>query len=110
MCGRFAFYSAHEAIVRLFQVPDAPEVEPHYNIAPTQYVATVRADSNGGRKLSMLYWGLVPWWSKEKDGAARCMNARGESGRDKPAFREAYRQRRCPVLAHGERKGVAHDT
>jgi len=42
MCGRFAFYSPHEAIVGLFHVDEAPQVEPHYNIAPTQYIAAVR--------------------------------------------------------------------
>jgi putative SOS response-associated peptidase YedK len=102
VCGRFAFYSAHEAIVRLFQLGgDAPEVEPHYNIAPAQYVAAVRVNPDGGRKLSMLYWGLVPWWSKQKGSAARLINARAETVCDKPAFREAYRQRRCLVLADG---------
>jgi len=101
MCGRFAFYSPHEAIVRLFHVDEAPEVEPHYNIAPTQYIAAVRADRDDRRKLSMLYWGLVPWWSKEKAGAAKLINARAETVRDKPSFRDAYRRRRCLVLADG---------
>ena len=53
MCGRFAFYSPHEAVVRLFGLPDAPEVEPRWNIAPTQFVATVR-ESGGPRELAML--------------------------------------------------------
>jgi putative SOS response-associated peptidase YedK len=45
MCGRFAFYSPHEAIVRLFQLPeDTPDIEPRYNIAPTLYVPAVRED------------------------------------------------------------------
>jgi putative SOS response-associated peptidase YedK len=101
MCGRFAFYSPHEAIVRLFRVDDAPQVEPHYNIAPTQYIAAVRADRDGRRRLSMLHWGLVPWWSKEKSGAAKLINARAETVRDKPSFRDAYRARRCLVLADG---------
>ena len=42
MCGRFAFYSPHEAIARLFGLPAAADVEPRWNIAPTQFVATVR--------------------------------------------------------------------
>ena len=101
MCGRFAFYSPHEAIVRLFHVDEAPQVEPHYNIAPTQYIAAVRADRDGRRKLSMLHWGLIPWWSKEKSGAAKLINARAETVRDKPSFRDAYRMRRCLILADG---------
>jgi putative SOS response-associated peptidase YedK len=102
MCGRFAFYSAHEAIVRLFRLlSDAPEVEPHYNIAPTQYVAAVRLGRDGERKLSMVYWGLVPSWAKDKSIGARMINARAETLRDKPAFRSAYERRRCLVLADG---------
>jgi putative SOS response-associated peptidase YedK len=42
MCGRFAFYSPHEAVVRLFGVASAPEIEPRWNIAPTRFIATVR--------------------------------------------------------------------
>lgn len=101
MCGRFAFYSPHEAVVRLFGVAEAMPVEARYNIAPTQSVAAVRAGQYGARRLAMLYWGLVPSWSKEKAIGARMINARGETLREKPSFRNAYRRRRCLVLADG---------
>jgi len=104
MCGRFAFYSPHEAVVRLFGLPDdVPPIEPRYNIAPTQYVAAVRAfgDAADARSLAMLYWGLVPGWAKEKSVGARMINARGETLREKPSFRAAFRRRRCLVLADG---------
>lgn len=103
MCGRFAFYSPHEAVVRLFGLPqDTPAVDPRYNIAPTQFVAAVRAPGDGGaRALAMLYWGLVPGWAKEKSIGARLINARAETLREKPSFRGAYQRRRCLVLADG---------
>ncbi len=101
MCGRFAFYSPHEAVVRLFGVPGAPQVEPRYNIAPTQFIAAVRADQAGDRSLAMLYWGLVPSWAREKSIGARMINARAETLGDKPSFRSAYKRRRCLVLADG---------
>jgi putative SOS response-associated peptidase YedK len=102
MCGRFAFYSPHESVVRIFGLDaDAPDVEPHYNIAPTQYVAAVLGDEAGRRRLAMLYWGLVPWWARDKSIGARMINARAETLQEKPAFREAYRERRCLVLADG---------
>jgi putative SOS response-associated peptidase YedK len=101
MCGRFAFYSPHEAVTRLFGVAAAPEVEPRYNIAPTQYIATVRADEQGDRGLAMLYWGLVPSWAKEKSIGARMINARAETVAQKPSFRSAFKRRRCLVLADG---------
>jgi putative SOS response-associated peptidase YedK len=100
MCGRFAFYSPHEAVTRLFGVADAPEVEPRYNIAPTQFVAAVR-ETGGPREVAMLYWGLVPSWAKEKSIGARMINARSETLAEKPSFRNAYKRRRCLVLADG---------
>jgi len=100
MCGRFAFYSPHEAVIRLFGVAAAPDVEPRWNIAPTQYVATVRA-AGGPREVAMLYWGLVPSWAKEKAIGARMINARSETLTEKPSFRNAFRRRRCLILADG---------
>jgi putative SOS response-associated peptidase YedK len=100
MCGRFAFYSPREAVVRLFGLPAAPEVEPRWNIAPTQFVATIR-EPGGPRELAMLYWGLVPSWAKEKAIGARMINARSETLTEKPSFRNAFRRRRCLILADG---------
>src|SRR5512140_2561947 len=104
MCGRFAFYSPHEAVVRLFGVAaDAPGIEPRYNIAPTTYVPAVRvlADDPQTRRLGLLYWGLVPSWAKDRSMGARMNNARAETLREKPSFRNAYQKRRCLVLADG---------
>jgi putative SOS response-associated peptidase YedK len=102
MCGRFAFFSAHEAVVQLFGLPaDTPQFESRYNIAPTQFVPVVRVDHEGIRRLALLYWGLVPHWAKEKSIGARMINARAETLGEKPSFRVAYRRRRCLVLASG---------
>ena len=104
MCGRFAFYSPHEAIVRLFGLPDyMPEIEPRYNIAPTMFVPAVReeGDAAATRRLAMLYWGLVPFWAKDKSVGARMINARSETLREKSAYKEAYRRRRALVAADG---------
>jgi putative SOS response-associated peptidase YedK len=101
MCGRYAFFSPHEAVARLFGVVNAAPIEPRYNIAPTQFVPVVRCDDAGVRRLAMLYWGLIPFWAKEKSIGARMINARSETVAEKPAFRAAYRKRRCLILADG---------
>lgn len=102
MCGRFAFFSSHEAMLRVFGLPpQSPEVAPRWNIAPTQPVPAVRAGPQGQRRLSMLHWGLVPSWAKERAIGARMINARAETVAEKPAFRSAWKQRRCLVLADG---------
>ena len=101
MCGRFAFYSPSEATAALFGVNASQEVEPRYNIAPTQYIAAVRNSEQDGRELSMLRWGLIPSWAKDPSIGNRMINARAETVAEKPAYRAAYSRRRCLVLADG---------
>jgi putative SOS response-associated peptidase YedK len=109
MCGRFAFYSPREAVVRLFGLPgDTPGIEPHYNVSPGTHIPVVREwpapqapDVAAARRLALLYWGLVPVWAREKSIGARMTNARSETLREKPAFRNAYRRRRGLVPADG---------
>jgi len=101
MCGRFAFYSPSEATAALFGASGSLDVKPRYNIAPTQDVAAICLDEDGGRKLKSLHWGLVPSWAKDPSIGNRMINARAETVAEKPSFRAAYRRRRCLVLADG---------
>jgi putative SOS response-associated peptidase YedK len=54
-----------------------------------------------GRELAMLRWGLVPFWAKDLKIGYRTINARAETVASKPAFRAAFRQRRCLIPADG---------
>jgi putative SOS response-associated peptidase YedK len=101
VCGRFAFYSPAEATAALFGASTSADVKPRYNIAPTQDIAAVRDDDRGGRELVMLRWGLVPFWAKDASIGNRMINARAETVAEKPAYRAAFRHRRCVVLADG---------
>lgn len=101
MCGRFAFYSPGEATAALFGARGALPVAARYNIAPTQFVAAIRNGEDGSRELAMLRWGLVPFWAGNSSIGHRMINARAETVAGKPAFRAAYRHRRCLVLADG---------
>jgi len=101
MCGRFAFYSPSEAAAALFGVDSALPVEPRYNVAPTQHVAAIRETDEHARELVMLRWGLVPFWARDPSIGSRMINARAETVAEKPAYRAAYRHRRCLVLADG---------
>jgi putative SOS response-associated peptidase YedK len=101
MCGRFAFYSPSEATAALFGASSSVEVEPRYNIAPTQYVAAVREDEQSNREVVMFRWGLVPFWAKDPSIGNRMINARAETVAEKPSFRNAYKKRRCLILADG---------
>ena len=102
MCGRFAFYSPAEATAALFGATGTYDPGPRYNIAPTQDLAAVRGrDGGDGRELVALRWGLVPFWANDPALGNRMINARAETVAEKPAYRAAYRRRRCLVLADG---------
>jgi putative SOS response-associated peptidase YedK len=75
---------------------------PRYNIAPTQEIVVVRVDPSSGRRTaSTMRWGLIPSWSKEGTKGRPMINARAETLAEKPAFRTAYRCRRCLIPADG---------
>jgi len=102
MCGRFTLRTPLRLVAEAFDVSWLEELPPHYNIAPTQQVPVVRFNSQRGcRELAMLHWGLIPPWAEDPSVASRMINARAETLADKPAFREAYRARRCLVVADG---------
>jgi putative SOS response-associated peptidase YedK len=100
MCGRFTLRTPNQIIAEEFMLTADPQLAFKFNIAPTTDVAVVRAD-DGGRVLSEMRWGLVPFWADDLSIGARMINARGETVAEKPSFRAAYRQRRCLVLADG---------
>ena len=77
------------------------EIQPRYNIAPTQYIAAIREGADKERELVMLRWGLVPFWAKDPSIGNRMINARAETVAEKPSYRAAFRHRRCVVLADG---------
>ena len=101
MCGRFAFYSPSEAAAALFGASGSVDLPPRYNIAPTQYVAAIRNAEGDARELVTLRWGLVPFWAKDPAIGNRMINARAETVAEKPSYRNAYKHRRCLVLADG---------
>ncbi len=99
MCGRFVSASPPDEIARYFgAVPPETTLEENYNVAPTNDVYAVRADA-GHRSIALLRWGLIPSWAKEIKIGSRMINARSETVATKPAFRSAYKRRRCLVPA-----------
>lgn len=101
MCGRFTLSQSAEAIASVFQLNQVPTIEPRYNIAPTQPVATVLQTSAHERQFQLLRWGLIPAWAKDATMGSRLINARAETVAEKPSFRSAFRHRRCLVIADG---------
>ena len=108
MCGRYDLSDNPAAIRAKFMVPVVPDFAPNPDFRPTNTAPVVRrSHASGEREVAMLRWGLVPMWAKELKFGARCINARAETLASTPAFRVAYRKRRClvPVNAFFEWTG-----
>ncbi len=100
MCGRYTLFVDPADLQVLFpEVVIPEELSPRYNIAPGQPVAVI-ANNDPGR-IVFFRWGLVPSWAQDPAIGNRMINARAETLAQKPAFRAAYRSRRCLVLADG---------
>ena len=100
MCGRFTLHHESEDIAERFAVEQTLlELAPRYNVAPSQPVAAVVQRES--RQLLEYKWGLVPFWAKEPAIGNRMINARAESLADKPAFKNAFRTRRCVIPTSG---------
>jgi putative SOS response-associated peptidase YedK len=94
--------SAPELLARHFDLEEPPALAPRFNIAPAQPVATICASpARGARVLELRRWGLIPHWAKDPSLGNRMINARAETVAEKPAFRDAFRLRRCLVPADG---------
>ncbi|MGD0982372.1 MAG: SOS response-associated peptidase [Acidimicrobiales bacterium] len=105
MCGRFVASRPVEEIARLLDVGKIevpPELlVPRWNIAPQAIVlaVTVMQEDPALRRLSAFRWGLVPWWAKDPSIGARAFNAKAETVKEKPMFRNAIERQRCIVPA-----------
>ncbi len=101
MCGRYFLHATADRLTELFGEMPMPLLEPRYNIAPTQPIPIVREAAAGRREMVLVRWGLVPGWSKGPDHRFSMINARVETVAQKPAYRNAFRYRRCLIPADG---------
>ena len=116
MCGRFVSARKRLELLEKFAAERdsvGEDRNPDYNVAPTKRIYAVREYGRGGqggsaaplgeteRELRLVRWGLVPPWAKDTKGGARMINARAETVAVKPAFRSAFKRRRCIIPADG---------
>lgn len=122
MCGRYTLLAEPQELEAEFGVIGPVGFSPRFNIAPSQQVPIVRlvgvaapasmavvrlaeqgGSSSGGasRRLDILRWGLIPHWAKDAKFGYHTINARAETVASQPAFRDAFRKRRCIVPANG---------
>ena len=108
MCGRFVITSPPAALRQIFGYVEQPNFPPRYNVAPTQPIPVVMLE-NGGRHFRLMRWGLVPAWVKDPRKFSLVINARSETVREKPAFKNAIKRRR-PTMPLRRRAGKLTDT
>jgi putative SOS response-associated peptidase YedK len=99
MCSRFSNTKAppkfEQSIEIVFRFA---LLAPRFNIAPTQS-APVMIMENRRVIFTAMRWGLIPHWAKEMPVGNQLVNARVETLREKPSFRQALEQRRCLIPA-----------
>ncbi|CAG0954636.1 SOS response-associated protein YedK [Gammaproteobacteria bacterium] len=101
MCGRFIIKSDLEQIQLAFSIDQVEaQVQPSYNIAPTQSIVTV-AQRDGQNVLENMRWGLIPVWAKDMSIGSKMINARAESVAEKASFKRPLKSRRCLIVADG---------
>jgi putative SOS response-associated peptidase YedK len=101
MCGRFSqaeIAALDREVLRILEA--LPDLPPRYNVAPSQEAAVLRYGTPGNT-LAALRWGLVPSWARDPKIGYRTINARAETLRDKPAFRDSFAARRCVIPVDG---------
>ena len=101
MCGRFSLNETPRKLVEHFDLTGELDFSPSWNIAPSARICTITADSDGGRRLHKMRWGLIPSWAKDASIGNKLANARGETVAEKPSFRSAFKYHRCIIPASG---------
>ncbi len=106
MCGRYTLTANSKALARQFGIDGGSAwqegVRPRYNISPGQGILAIYEDANRDcRAADFFHWGLVPAWVKDPNSSRLAFNARAETAKEKPSFKEALRYRRCLIPASG---------
>jgi putative SOS response-associated peptidase YedK len=101
MCGRFVLITDLNTIQKAFDIQGIfCEPKPCWNITPTQSVPVV-VRHNGNNQLVSYRWGLIPSWSKDPSMGSNLINARAETVDKKPSFKNAFKNKRCLIVADG---------
>jgi putative SOS response-associated peptidase YedK len=111
MCGRFTLTATFTEIIGRFEIKAAIQEEiynPNFNEAPSQSVLSVINDGTKNR-LGYLRWGLIPSWAKDEKIGYKMINARAETLTEKPSFRNAFKKKRCIVIADSFYEWKRHD-
>ena len=100
MCGRTTLTASPADIARWLGFSTA-DWQPRYNLCPGQELLVVRLNPDAVPETVTMRWGLIPAWATDAAIGNQCINARAETVATKPAFRDAFRSRRCLIVVNG---------
>lgn len=102
VCGRYSLFTDYAILMERFNIEETAvgegEYTPSYNVAPSQQIIAIINDGHKNR-LGTLRWGLIPPWAKDEKIGYKMINARSETVAEKPSFRNAFKKKRCLVVA-----------
>jgi putative SOS response-associated peptidase YedK len=108
MCGRYYRKSDKQRIAEAFDLGELDELlleaAPSYNVAPTTNQPVILNDHESGqRKLEIMRWGLIPFWTKDdpRKLGISTINAKAETLLEKQTWKQPFLKRRCLVPADG---------
>jgi len=101
MCGRYTLTDPGDLLKELDVAAPPEPLAPRFNISPTQKVPVVRTGAEGQREVTLMRWGLVPFWAKDLAIGNKMINARSETVAEKPSYKRPLERSRCLVLADG---------
>jgi putative SOS response-associated peptidase YedK len=106
VCGRYTLIDPKriaEAMTRDygFEVQSESALPQSFNVAPSQLVPIVRADESNHCTVTLMRWGLIPFWDKTEKPKIAPINARSEDALNKPMFRQSLQKRRAVFICDG---------
>ncbi len=98
MCGRFSFAPELKIVNEHYNITvNDGDINPNYNCTPGQLLPVISNNNPG--TISKYFWGLIPFWAKDKNIGYKMINSRGETITEKMSFKNAFKKRRCLVPA-----------
>jgi putative SOS response-associated peptidase YedK len=97
MCGRYQLLRPKDISARFETVNTLADLHADEDVRPTEAILVV----DMGRELTLMHWGFVPSWAKERPKSTPLINARAEGIETKPMFRKPLRFQRCVIPATG---------
>jgi putative SOS response-associated peptidase YedK len=105
MCGRYSFYAYQmtpDEFEERFGIPMPAELQfqPSYNIGPYQQVPVLCNNGENGRQIKLMFWQLIPSFSREFKSKYSMINTRMETFDKKGFWPELLQCCRCIVPAN----------